>query len=99
VSGSELAAVRVEAEEAAARFLAERYPGLGVAHVQTLRFGQGSLVQVTVGGTGQSGPARLLLMVNGRGTVEELGPAGAPRPRSTAVLDSLRRVNEVIDLR
>lgn len=83
----------------AAQFVAERYPEMDLAAVEPVEFGQGWLVQVTLGRAGEPVPTRLLLMVHRQGTVEELGAAGAARQRSTTVLDSLRRVNEVIDLR
>lgn len=90
------------AEGVATAYLGQHYPELAVASVSSVTLAQGWLVQAMVcrpeiptGGR----PQGMLLMVNRLGLVEELGTAGAQRQRPSPMLDGLRQVNELIDLR
>lgn len=88
------------AEEVASAYMSERYPELEVTGTGSLELEPGWLVEVLVRRAGtDSPPARSLLMVNRFGWVEELGAAASQRRKAKGLLDELRKVNEVIDLR
>ena len=86
------------ARQAAMEFVTGHYPGQEVDYVSALRLGSRWLVEARTSGPGTD-RGRLLMIVNRHGTVEELPTGASTRRAGGSVVEGLRQVNEVIDLR
>ena len=92
--------LEISAEDAAFSFIAERYPTLDIDHLSVLRLGSNWLVEVEVSGGTEGNPAaRVVLIVDSKGAVEETGAPVVSRHNVHRCLADLREVNTTLDLR